>query len=121
MNKEILYALERIKHTDLYEPDTETDEAIFQGECGDIYKHEFEIIETELKRTSDYDFLCEHYRECLKENEKLNKALEIIKESFVSIGGTRGNFEGEKPTNEIVITLKDLTKKEFDLLKEVLL
>jgi len=43
---------------------------------------------------------------------------DIIKEHFVKIGGTRGNFEGEKPTNEIVITLKDLTEKEFDLIEK---
>lgn len=47
-------------------------------------------------------------------------ALKIIKEHFVNIGGTKGNFEGKKPTNEIVIALKDLPQEKFDLLKEVL-
>lgn len=52
-------------------------------------------------------------------NKKL-EALEIIKEHFVKIGGTRGNCEGKKPKNEIVITLKDLTAEEFDFLEEKL-
>ncbi len=53
-------------------------------------------------------------------NTKKIKLFEIIKEHFVNIGGTRGNFEGKKPKNEIVITLKDLTEEEFDLLEEKL-
>lgn len=62
-----------------------------------------------------------HFREDLDIIETALKAFEIIKEHFIKIGGTRGNFKGKKPTNEIVITLKDLAEEEFDLLKEVLL
>ena len=73
----------------------------------------------------DYITMCKimfaNIENALKENENKLKSFEIIKENFANIGGTRGNFEGKKPTNEIVITLKDLTKEKFDLLKEELL
>lgn len=55
-----------------------------------------------------------------KDNKKKLEAFETIKEHFIKIGGTRGNCEGKKPKNEIVITLKDLTAEEFDFLEEVL-
>lgn len=84
-----------------------------------------DISDDEIKELT----LRKEFNESLKikkeEIDKLSidriKAFETIKEHFVNIGGTRGNFEGEKPTNEIVILLKDLTKEEFDFLKEKLL
>ena len=83
--------------------------------------NDYYIVETAIK---DYDMLLEEYNLMKKEygfNKKKLKALEIIKEHFVKIGGTRGNLEGKNPKNEFVIALKDLTEEEFVSLKEVLL
>lgn len=59
----------------------------------------------------------EHFN---KNNQDKLKAFDTIKDHFKKIGGIRGNFEGKRPSNEIVIALKDLTSEEFDLLKEML-
>ncbi len=111
-----LEAFEKLKNkptltTDWYERKT----------AYDYNKVEYDIIETALKRLDDlqqmlYKMNVKHgYKEYLK----IIKVFDIIKEHFVNIGGTKGNFEGKKPTNEIVITLKDLTEEEYDLLKGV--
>lgn len=89
-------------------------------------KYDYDIIENELKRTSDYDFLGEHYRECLKENEKLNKALEIIKELFdIKVFETDEKyFITFMSTNRVIryhCTEEIKNKEKYDLLKEVLL
>ena len=111
----------------------------------------FRIIETELKRLKElekaYDLVVDGLYKASEKQEKQDKKIKelksslnracklneeycetlnkqdqillIIKEHIVKIGGYKGNFENGK--NEILISLKDLTKEEFDLLKEVLL
>lgn len=94
-------------------------------------REKFKIIESALKRNIELDKeniklmeentnLRERPLDFYTDVEKKLKALEIIKEHFIKIGGIRGNCEGKKPKNEIVITLKDLTGEEFDFLEEKL-
>ena len=96
----------------------------------ELYKDEFEIIEKALKDYEkikfEYSELRTYHYDLLKENERLHnqkvkklKALEIIKEKKVNVnciisGWSLWKYNSYK-------THINLTKEEYELLKEVLL
>ena len=85
------------------------------------------ILETALKEyeelQNDYCKVIEERGKWQKETQKKLKALEIIKEKQVEIGWLLFCFKHDKKVgvyNSSQLTDYYLTKKEFDLLKEVL-
>ena len=103
----------------------------FRTEVVDSYDGMFryEIIETALKEykelKQDYEMLKEEYFLLDKDYEKVIKpklkALEIIKEKRVDIYHIQSTNKVDKYNFWKQITSKSLKKKEYELLKEVLL
>lgn len=109
-----------------------------QASKSQMTKECYNIVETKLKELKDIQDVLDDFKiynlynlidtlKNIKTLELFNKnnqdkleAFDTIKDHFKEIGGIRGNLEDKKPSNEIVIALKDLTSEEFDSLEEKL-
>lgn len=95
----------------------------------DDHTHDTNIIGEALKRLEEYDkteysALIERHKELLKEkkaSEKKLKALEIIKDKAVSMAILIQSTNVKEYNYCKNLLAFDLTKEEYDLLKEVLL
>ena len=136
MSKELEKAFNKIKNISCYMGGE------YIGESFEVYKDELDLIETALKnyeeltnkpiilygRTHGYtqaliDTIRKNYKEVKitnLEDEKKLKALEIIKNKNVSICWLKA-CKDRAEYNDLVDKEEQLTKEEYDVLKEVLL
>lgn len=91
----------------------------------DIFSDEIKIIETALKRYDTLEFIAvdieQDNKALIKENNKLKRALEIIKELILNdlvFGGKEHSIKFSFGPYTLYTVIKDKTK--FDLLKEIL-
>ncbi len=90
---------------------------ILEQNKNELEKYKHDKIVALLKDESN---LIQDHLILLNENEKLKKAIEILKRFNFSVNATRHNTSGFEIWTDSLLEAIELTEQEYELLKEVL-